>query len=351
MLERVRTTWVIVVVLLPPAWVACEQDVEELRDARVAAVRSDTRAASKLEPQADEPEGVGFERFAGSAFSVEQIVRVLASSALTDLRPVGSTSVVLRADLDAPFRAALKLATHERPLAPANEAAAYRLSRCLGLTTVPPAVLRRMPYRNLEQAVEPRFLERWAASSPRLIADAATQVEGAAIFWIEGLRDLPIAEREQREPVLHALLQGSPVAQDQQLMAAQLSDLSVFDLLLGNGDRWSGGNVQGDASGQWLYIRDHDLAFASHLRPDVEMRLFGQLAQVERFSRALIGRVRSLNAANFEREWAKDPLLAARSAWLKERVLPGIMQRRGKLLDHVQSLVVRHGEAAVLAFP
>jgi hypothetical protein len=72
---------------------------------------------------------------------------------------------------------------------------------------------------------------------------------------------------------------------------------------------------------------------------------------VQRFSRGLIGRVRSLDEAGFEREWAKDPLLASRSAWLKERVLPGIMQRRGKLLDHVQSLVLRHGEAAVLAFP
>jgi hypothetical protein len=356
MLERVRTTWVIVVVSLPPAalaLIACEHDADALSDTRtyntrVAAIGSDTRAASPVHAQRDE---AAFERFAGSAFSVEQIVRTLAASALTDLRPVGSTSVVLRANLAAPFRAALKLATHERPLAPATEAAAYRLSRCLGLTTVPPAVLRRLPYRGFEQALDRRYMERWPELLPRLVIDPLSQVEGVAIFWIEGLRDLPIAAREARQPVLQALVQGSAVAPDQQLMAAQLSDLSVFDLLLGNGDRWSGGNVQGDAAGQWLYIRDHDLAFASHLRPEVEARLLSQLAQVERFSRGLIGRVRLLNELSFEREWAKDPLLASRGAWLKERVMPGVMQRRSKLLDHVQSLVRRHGEDAVLAFP
>lgn len=360
MLGRVRTTWVLVVVSLPPAalaFVACERGAEvHVRqdrrdyDTQAASIRSDPRpSTSQHEP--DDPTSLTFQRFAGSAFNVEQIVRTLADSALTNLRPVGSTSVVLRADLEAPFRAALKLATRERPLAPATEAAAYRLSRCLGLTTVPPAVLRKLPYRSLEPALDRRHRERWPELSPRLVVDQRFQVEGAAIFWIEGLRDLPIAEHEAREPVLRALLQGTAVAPDQQLMAAQLSDLSVFDLLLGNGDRWSGGNVQGDAAGQWLYLRDHDLGFATQLRPEVEARLLGQLAQVERFSRGLIARVRSLNAASFEREWAKDPLLAARAAWLKERVVPGVMQRRNQLLDHVQSLVLRHGEAAVLAFP
>jgi hypothetical protein len=357
MLERVRTTWLLVLSLPQVAFAvsACERDSLQLTgdpawrslDTQAAAIRSDPRAA----PRRQRDDEADHERFAGSTFSVEQIVRALGSSALTDLRPVGTTSVVMRASLDAPFRAALKLATHERPLAPAAEAAAYRLSRCLGLSTVPPAVLRRMPYRSFEQALDPRYMDRWPALLPRVAVDPLSQVEAAAIFWIEGMRELPIADRETRAPVLQLLTQGSAVTADQQLMAAQLSDLSVFDLLLGNGDRWSGGNVQGDVSGQWLYIRDHDLAFATHLRPDVEARLLTQVGQVERFSRGLIGRVRALSADSFEREWTKDPLLATRSAWLRERVLPGVFARRGKLLDHVHSLVVRHGEEAVLAFP
>lgn len=211
--------------------------------------------------------------------------------------------------------------------------------------------MRRLPYRSFEQALDPRFMERWPQLLPRVSVDGASQIEGAAIFWIEGLRDLPIAEREDRQPLLQVLVQGRAVSADQQLLAAQLSDLSVFDLLLGNGDRWSGANVQGDPSGQWLYIRDHDHAFATHLRPEVEARLLTQIGMVERFSRGLIARVRALNAADFEREWTKDPLLASRSAWLRERVLPGVFSRRAKLLDHVQGLVLRHGEEAVLAFP
>jgi len=358
MLERVRTSWVLLVVSLPHAALAvlaCERDAVALTagaayNTHAAAISSEPHAAPA--PRADDAHtGDAFERFPGSTFSVEQIVRVLASSTFSELRPVGTTSVVLRASLDAPFRAALKLATQDLPMAPATEAAAYRLSRCLGLTTVPPAVLRRLPYRDIERAIDPRHIERWAELAPRVTVDSGSQVEGVAIFWVEGLRDLAIAAREDRQPVLQVLLQGSVVSAEQQLMAAQLSDLSVFDLLLGNGDRWSGGNVQGDVSGQWLYIRDHDHGFATHLRQDVEARLITQIAGVERFSRGLIARVRSLTAADFEREWTRDPLLAARSAWLRERVLPGVFARRAKLLDHVQGLVLRHGEDAVLAFP
>ena len=343
---------------------ACERREAPLPDTDVAASSSDARAAltlpkhaiakgeGELPSGAHEPGDAVYERFAGSTFRVEQIVRTLGTSSLHDLRPVGSTSVVLRANLDAPFRAALKLATHERPLAAATEVAAYRLSRCLGLTTVPPAVLRVLTVTSLEQALEPRYVERW----PELLARAAVdseRVEAAAIFWVEGMREHPIATPEGRQPVLQALQQGSPISGDLQLMAAQLSDLSAFDLLLGNGDRWSGGNVQGDPSGQWLYIRDHDLSFATQLRPEIEQRLLSQLAQVERFSRGLIERVRALTPQQLAREWDQDPELAraGRASWLRERVLPGVMERRIKLLSRVQSLVLRYGEDAVLAFP
>lgn len=297
------------------------------------------------------PPDASFERFAGSAFEVAQIVSALSASPLTDLRPVGTTSVVFRAGLDAPFRAAVKLATYERPLGPAAEAAAYRLARCLGLTTVPPVVLRRVSEQDLELALDRRYSERWQQIAPHLILDAQRSVEAAAVFWIEGLRELPIATREGREPILRALVQGSASEPATQLMAAQLSDLIVFDLVIGNADRWSGGNVQGDASGQWLYIRDHDLAFAARLRPEVETRLLAQLKRVERFSRGLIGRLRTLSAERFEREWSQDPQLARRARWLRERVPEGVLARRDRVLLHVQALVARYGEEAVLAFP
>ncbi|HTU57919.1 MAG TPA: hypothetical protein VMF89_05790, partial [Polyangiales bacterium] len=205
MLERVRTSWVLLVVSLPHAVfavLACERDAGVLTagatyNTQAAAISSEMRAAPA--PRGDEAHtGAAFDRFPGSAFSVEQIVRVLAASAFTELRPVGTTSVVLRANLDAPFRAALKLASHDLPMAPATEAAAYRLARCLGLTTVPPVVLRRLPYRSIEHAIDPRYIDRWGELAPRVAVDSGSQLEAAAIFWIEGLRDLPIAGREDR---------------------------------------------------------------------------------------------------------------------------------------------------------
>jgi hypothetical protein len=165
------------------------------------------------------------------------------------------------------------------------------------------------------------------------------------------MRELPIAVQKEREPVLQALLQGAIVTGDMQLMAAQLSDLAVFDLLLGNADRWSGGNAQGDATGQWLYMRDHDLAFPARLSADVEYRLLAQLLQVERFSRSTVMHLRGLTPELLLQECGKDPGLGRRSAWLRERVVPGVMERRTKVLAHVEGLVEHYGEDAVLAFP
>jgi hypothetical protein len=312
---------------------------------------SDTQAATAREVGSIQPTDESYERFAGSTFGLEQIERTLATSSFRELRPVGTTSVVFRASLDAPFRAALKLATFARPVGPASEVAAFRLSRCLGLTTVPPAVLRRLTASSIELALDPRFAERASQLMTRAALDPQQHVEAAAIFWIEGMRELPIATHQERQPVLQALLQGSLVTGDVQLMAAQFSDLAVFDLLLGNADRWSGGNTQGDATGQWLYIRDHDLAFPAHVTAEVEYRLSAQLMQVERFSRSLILRLRTLTPELLQQEWSKDPELSRRSNWLRDRVLPGVLERRQKVLAHVQSLIDRYGENAVLSFP
>jgi hypothetical protein len=276
------------------------------------------------------------------------IVAGLSSSPLHELHAVGSTSTVFRARLGgAAFRVAFKTATRDRPRGPIAEVAAYRLARCLGLQSVPPAVLRRVPKAALRAELDPATLARWPDIEPRLLVDRAGTVEGAAIVWIDGLRDASVAVGEGRANALRALgcRTGGPPA------AAARRDLLVFDALIGNWDRWSGANVQSDAAGRVLYMRDNDAGFAPRLPAAREAAIFAPLRRCQRFSRRLIERLRALTRESFERELSRDPGLAAAPERVAALGIQGMFERRERVLQHVRALIDAQGEALVLTSP
>lgn len=277
--------------------------------------------------------------------SITRILDALASSPLSELHAVGSTSTVFRSRLGGvPFRAAFKTATRDRPRGPIAEVAAYRLARCLGVQSVPPAVLRRVPKTALQAELDPATAARWPSIEPLLLTDHAGMTTGAAIFWIEGLRDAVVAGGEGRTNALRALGTSEPLPPS----AAELSDMLVFDALIGNWDRWSGANVQSDATGQVLYLRDNDAGFNPRLPAAREAAIFAPLRQCQRFSRRLIEHLRALTRASFERELSLDPGCAGHSA---ELGIAGVFERRERVLSHVQALIDARGEDRVLTLP
>jgi hypothetical protein len=186
--------------------------------------------------------------------------------------------------------------------------------------------------------------ERWPSIEPRLLTDHAGSVEGAAIFWIDGLRDAVVAGGEGRANALRALGTSEPLPP----LAAELSDMLVFDALIGNWDRWSGANVQSDAAGRVLYIRDNDAGFGPRLPAARETAIFAPLRRCQRFSRRLIEQLRVLTRESFEHELSQNPGLAGRSA---ELGIAGVFERRERVLQHVQALIDVHGEDNVLTLP
>jgi hypothetical protein len=288
--------------------------------------------------------------FPGTSLRPEQILSALSQSELRALRPVGSTSTVFRAQLDAPFRAAFKAATQQRPLGAVAEVAAYRLARCLGLDNVPPAVLRRVPTRALRQELEAEFVRQWPSIAARLLLGRDGSVEGAAIYWIEGLRGLDLVNPEWRAGAQRALRLSQPLPAPPPPLASDLSNMQAFDYLIGNWDRWSGSNVKGDAAGKILYVRDQDAAFPGRLSEGLQRRLLEPVLACERFSRRFVERLRMLTRSSYERELAVDALFAQRHR-LDERSLAGVFERRAALLTHVTALIAEHGEDLVLAFP
>ena len=287
-------------------------------------------------------------QFPGTAFFVEQIVNDLAVAEMRELHPVGSTSTVFRAALRAPFRAAFKAATYERPRGPLAEVAAYRLARCLDLPTVPPAVLRRVPKRALERSLDVSSQSRWPSIEPRLVVDREGRVEGAAIFWVDGMREVFVTPAARAEALRALTLAGAPSAQP---LAAGLSDLLVFDALIGNWDRWSGGNLSSDREQTRLYVRDNDAGFAPKLGIGLEQKVLEPLRRCQRFSRGLVQRLQALTPESFQRELGRDPVFAQRTVQLEPAAVSGMFERRGQVLAHVQALIDAHGEGEVLSFP
>lgn len=127
-------------------------------------------------------------------------------------------------------------------------------------------------------------------------------------------------------------------------LAAQLSDLLVFDFLVGNWDRfstnpnWWGTNCQ-FKDGRFVSI-DNGAAFPKYTNRTVAKRFM----YVEIFSRSLIRELRLL-----EREPTLERLFPNPSS-RELAAFEVFWQQRRRVLDRVDALILEHGQKAVLAF-
>jgi hypothetical protein len=286
-------------------------------------------------------------RFAGTGLEQDLILRQLAVGQPLSFKPVGSTSTVFRMRMAGPVDAAFKSVTIDRPLGPLAEVAAYRLGRCLKLDNVPPVVSRSLPIQVIRDGLEASERGAWAAIEPLLNVGPDGLVHGAAIYWVPDLSNVGLEERGDDRMALGWLRHRGVVPDARRALAGSVSTMLAFDYLVGNFDRWSGGNVRGDARGERVYIRDHDLAFPARMREQLHRRLWQTVIQVERFSRTFYAHLRALDRACFERELAAD--LGA-TEHLSERQILGVLDRRHALLSHIEALITVRGRERVLVF-
>src|SRR5690349_16522045 len=223
-------------------------------------------------------------RFAGTGLEQDLILRQLQDGQPLSFKPVGSTSTVFRMRMAGPVDAAFKSITNDRPLGPLAEVAAYRLARCLKLDNVPPAVSRALPVNVIHDGLEPDQRGAWAQIKTRLRVGDDGLVHGAAIYWIPDLSNVGLENKGDDSLALSWLHGDTPLPEARRKLAGSVSTMMAFDYLVGNFDRWSGGNVRGDAHGERVYIRDHDLAFPARINDALHRRLWRTAAQVERFS-------------------------------------------------------------------
>lgn len=248
-----------------------------------------------------------------------------------------------------------------------SEVAAYYLDRELGLGRVPPTTGRVFRWRELEKA----------AGGDHRVGELTIRkdgtVRGAFIWWIpEPLKrlrmgrtwerwvrvqkTLPItpyqrpvdyrADLRKKPGVREATDPTRPIAgePDGEGRPAELSDLIVFDYLTQNVDRWGGDftNVRTRGEDGPLIYLDNGAGFWLG-----EQRLGlmeSRLTALQRFRRSTVDAVRNLNVDAFAKRLEADPLAPV----LNEKQLEGLRERRQAVLDHVDAMVARFGEAAVL---
>jgi hypothetical protein len=240
-----------------------------------------------------------------------------------------------------------------------SEVASYHLDRELGLGRVAPVTGRRLPWRRLAAAGG----SDWRVSELRIGKDGS--VRGAMIAWIEGevpslklpagweawIRfDEPDRVTPFQRPEGWRAKRRGPRARaapepDRPERAAELSDLILFDILIGNLDRWGSDftNLRTRGKGGPLLFLDNANGF--HRGKPAGPLLRARLEAVQRFRKSTIEAIEKLDLEAFAARLAKDPLAPI----LDDGLLQGLAARRELLLRHVAEMERHHG-AAVFAW-
>lgn len=281
-----------------------------------------------------------------------EILRSLSTARPVSLRTVGTTSLVFKLDLEGSIDAAFKPASKRHPQGYRAEVAAFRIGRALGMDNVAPAVPRAFPRSQLDAWV-PGFERAAFGKLAAEFLESDGQVPGVAIYWIPEMYEMGIDTGDgirqwrrwlsQRDP-------DGPSRDRSKLVAAQVSNMIAFDFLIGNWDRWSGANAQGDANEKHLFVRDHNVSFFEPLPVTQLTKLAQRLREVERFSGAFVRQLKALDEQSLRAALTSSDDPGGFTA-LTESQIAGVLDRRKTLLSYLAALIDRFEEQNVLAFP
>jgi len=288
-------------------------------------------------------------RFASSELTEDRILEALFSARLDNLRPIGTTSVTFQMQLAGAIDGAFKPESRLHPRGWAHEVAAYRLAGVLGMDQVPPARVRVIERGQMRRHIAPD----WEGDPDSLLAPLAfsanvpgsTTVRGAAIYWVPNLERGTLDQAEGLARWTGWLEPGAPLSPEQRILARDLASMCLFDALVGNGDRLSGGNLRTATNGmQRVIIRDFNLAFPVRWSEGQRQRIVEELQRARRFPRALVDALRGLDEAALEQA-SHDEIVGD---LLSDSQREALLERRAMVLSYVAALIEEHGEAAVL---
>ena len=322
----------------------------------VAAVRKE--AVSDAAPPRPVP-GAGVEAPAGTPRWMgsfggtpdDTLLAPLREPAITGVKlNRGGTSISLRIDFENGARAACKPNQIHIHSQPRREIAAFRINRLLGLQSVPPAVGRRFRFSDIVDHLDS------GTHRKRVIAEGSPEKDGTVLaelsWWIPELEEARIQgfTIDSTDGVVtwkRYLAQGRPVPDDLNYVVSQVSELVLFDFVINNADRWSGGNVKASEDGRVLYFMDNTMSFGDDDNGFTKTRTY--LERAEKFSRRMVEHLRRLERDELASALATD--IEPFDYLLTDAEIESVIARRDYALRYIDRLIEKHGEEAVLAFP
>jgi hypothetical protein len=261
----------------------------------------------------------------------------------------GGISLSLRVDFANGARASFKPEQTWPQSDPRREIAAYRIDRLLGIGHVSPAKPIAVPLEDVLAAADPgmrglvikRVTEEGIAHKGVLSGEAQWWIPEITLARLGAAR---IDEPDGRALWTQYLQADAAMPAPWRSMLAQISTLLVFDQLIDNADRWSGSNTEMSPDGTTLYFMDNTMAFSNH----DHVITAGALHRIQRFSRALIGRLRGLTREAVVAALGDGEVLGP---LLQDAEIDAILVRRDGILEYVDHLIAKYGEDEVLAFP
>lgn len=288
-------------------------------------------------------------RFANSPLTIASIIAALDTAHEDNFHPIGTTTISFQLQLEGPIDAAFRPETRAQPRAWLNEIAAFRVAELLDLDDVPPAVATVIDRQRLRRHIDPQYtgdvdeLFSFLAFSPQ-------GLRGAASYWVPNLErtsDLDSAAGILRWSAW--LEAGAEIPPESRILARDLSNMALFDFLIANVDRMSGGNLRTVTNDgvRRVVIRDHNLAFSARPSdPNIE-RMMTELRRTQTFSRHTYERLVAIDRPTLDAALADElagPLV-------DEMQMRAILDRREALLSYVAALVEANGEDAIFVFP
>lgn len=226
----------------------------------------------------------------------DELLARICNLPIKSIRPLGGgSSISLRVLFEGGLQAALK-PDQTRITRYQSEVAAYRISRALHLGMVPPSCVRRLPREQLLAGLPKALVERM---EQELIVDEHGMVACAVIAWVPHLHGLRLEEADWWRPMLQ---KGTPIPNHKRKRVLEISTLLLFDYLILNSDRWSGGNTH-ESDGQMVFI-DQGAGFGPERHHRRSRSALRTLKWSERFSRDVASSLFELELAPLTQELA-----------------------------------------------
>lgn len=251
----------------------------------------------------------------------------------------GGSTIGFRLDLSGGMRVLFRPDQINPQTEPRKEIAAHRLACLLGAKAVPPATFKRVHRDELLGRLAPDA----ACLLPRIHAECRFDGDGytlgAASAWVPVVVDSRLDTAAGLARWGEWLRAGGTLDEARRSFAAQLSSLLLFDVVIDNQDRFTGGNLLVSPDDQILYWMDNGFSFGVDPNGHARARTF--LRRCSRFSRAFVQALRELRA---------DALRSALDELLSADEQSAVLARRDRVVNDIDGAIAQHGEHAVLCF-